>query len=233
MSARWATVLSLGGVLFAGTAAAVVNTRVLGSSGSANGFGSEISVAVAAPSTVSSTVAPASGEPTMVSTTVASDAAAASQATYQVGDAGAVTLDTAGGVLTVVAAVPRADWSVVKVEQVDAANVEVRLQSGGTVMEFRANLLFGVVNTSVESKAAGSQPTGATTATVPTSARPPSTQATTPAGSASVPTVTVDDHGSDDGSDDHGSDDGSDDHGGGSGNSGSGGGGDDSGGDDD
>lgn len=228
MRARWTTVLSLGGVLFAGTAAALVNTQVLQSSGDNGGLGSEISVAVAPPAATGAGVDGGGkvSAATLVPASVAPAVPVASQAMYQIGEAGAVTLDTAGDSLTVVAAVPSAGWSVLQVEQVDAYNIEVQLQSGSTLVEFRANLLFGVVSTSVESMTADADggDDDASDATVSTSARPATTQATTqatpPAGTTAnvAPTVTTDDHDSDDDDshDDHGSSDtsgaGHDDH---------------------
>jgi len=71
---------------------------------------------------------------------------------YQVGDAGLVTLDTAGDVLTVVSVTPNAGWTVVKAESYSANDIEVKLQSGNTLVEFKANLQLGVITTSVESK---------------------------------------------------------------------------------
>ena len=72
------------------------------------------------------------------------------QAVYAVGDAGTVTLDTAGDVLTIVAVTPADGWTVTKSETQDATNVEVKFQTGTIEVEFHANLLFGVVTTSVE-----------------------------------------------------------------------------------
>lgn len=69
---------------------------------------------------------------------------------YQIGDAVLVTLDTSGGVLTVESAVPGVGWAVVVSWSVDATNIEVQLQSESSLVAFRANLLLGVVSTSVE-----------------------------------------------------------------------------------
>jgi hypothetical protein len=232
MKARLTTVLSLGGVLFAGSAAALVNTEVLRSSGSANGFGSEISVAVASPAT-STTVPAATSQLPESTLPPASVAPVATQAMYQIGDAGLVTLDTAGGVLTVVSAVPSAGWTVVSVETADAANIEVKLQAGVTVVEFRANLLFGVVGTSVESKTDGGgdddgdsddSSTATTRTTVrqatPPAASPPATTGTSGTTATAAPpataTATTDDHDDhdhdDDDSDDHSGSGGDDSH---------------------
>ncbi|MDP2293392.1 MAG: hypothetical protein Q8M22_19590 [Actinomycetota bacterium] len=151
MKVRIATVLSLAGVLVAGSAAAMVNTQVLRSSG-----GNDVQIAsdvtlsnvtIAGGTVTTTTPDPAS--PTPTPTTVASTT---TQAVYQIGEAGLVTLDSAGGVLTLVSVVPNPGWIVAEAESEDAYNVEVKFQSAFTVLEFHANLLFGVIGTSVESK---------------------------------------------------------------------------------
>ena len=73
------------------------------------------------------------------------------QASYAIGDSGTVTLDTVGDVLTIVGVTPANGWAVTESEAHDATNVEVKFQSGTIEVEFHANLLFGVVTTSVES----------------------------------------------------------------------------------
>lgn len=199
MKARLTAVLSLTGVLAAGTAAALVNTQVLQSAGS-----SDDNVLVTTGSTVPDTTA-TSPDPTVL--TVDTTVPAATQAAYQIGDAGVVVLDTAGDVLTVVSATPSAGWLVAEIEHKDPLNVEVKFQAGTITVEFSANLLFGVVSTSVESKDSNA---------------PSSSSGSGDGASGSV--TTVDDHGGDDGDDNSGpgSGSGSDDD-----NSGPGGGGDD------
>ncbi len=167
MKTSLATVFSLSGVLVAGSAAAVVNTQVLNG---ADASGTSISV-------VADTVAAAPTDPgptsvVSVSTTVATSATPttaptsqtepeSTQAVYAIGAAGTVTLDTAGGALTVAATTPAAGWEVSKAESNDALNVEVTFQSADTVIEFKANLLFGVVGTSVETTSVSSGDPGA------------------------------------------------------------------------
>ncbi|MGB8860293.1 MAG: hypothetical protein WCC60_13590 [Ilumatobacteraceae bacterium] len=231
MKGRVTTVLSLAGVLFAGSAAALVNTSVLQGSGTAAGFGDEITVAMDVPAgppttvTGAGNIAPGVTQPALPP--------AASQAMYQIGDAGLVTLDTSGGVLAVVAAAPNAGWTVLSAQSIDAYNIEVQLQSGSSVVAFRANLLFGVVGTSVTAtplNADGSEVAPATTVggapppvssaatapsgtAAPASAAPPISVANTSGtvtGTAAPATPTTQHHDdSDHDSDDHG---GSDDH---------------------
>ena len=146
MKTKVAMAISLAGVLAAGTAAALVNTRVL------NGGSSSLSAD--APETPGSNateiVAPAvAGAAAPVPAGVANSP---TEATYTVGNAGNVTLDTAGDVLTVAAAAPAAGWTLTQSEIDDSgSNAEVKFQSGSVEVEFHANLLYGVVRTSVES----------------------------------------------------------------------------------
>ncbi len=112
---------------------------------------------------------------------------ASTQAIYNVGDAGTITLDTVGDVLTVVAATPKSGWSLYKIERKSPLKVEVKFRSGTVEVEFEASLLFGVIGTEVESRSLV--------------AAPPST------GSVPGPGTTIDDD--DDGYDDD--DDGYDD----------------------
>jgi hypothetical protein len=147
-----AMAISIAGVLAAGSAAALVNTQVLSGTASPS--------FVSVPGTPESSLpAPQATEvsvgttPPTVGTTVQSPAPAAlsTQAVYSIGASGTVTLDTAGDVLTIVAVTPADGWTVTKSEMHQPTSVEVKFQSGTTEVEFHANLLLGVVTTSVES----------------------------------------------------------------------------------
>lgn len=152
--------ISIAGVLVAGSAAALVNTQVLGGSTAPSGL-----AVAAAPKTVQSapttTAATAASVPTnavVATAPVVNSAppAASTQAIYEIGAAGSVTLDIAGDVLKVVSVSPAPGWVLKRSENQDATNVEIKLQSGTTAAEFHANLLFGVVTTSVASDGASS-----------------------------------------------------------------------------
>ena len=158
MKTRIAMMISIAGVLVAGSATALVNTQVLGGSTAPSG----LAVDAASPSdqTVpTSTVATDVSVPTTSVVTTApvavsvqpAAASASTQAIYAIGASGSVTLDTAGDVLTVVSVTPADGWVVTKSENQDATNVEIKLQSGSIEAEFHANLLFGVVTTSIQS----------------------------------------------------------------------------------
>jgi hypothetical protein len=157
MKTKVAMVISIAGVLVAGSAAALVNTQVLGSNNPTTAL--VVDDVQPAQQTVPTVTVPASvttevvaPSPTTVTTTPPTVAATATQAAYLVGDSGTVTLDTAGDRLTIIGVTPTAGWIVTKSENEDATNVEVKFQTGSTEVEFHANLLFGVVTTSVESK---------------------------------------------------------------------------------
>jgi hypothetical protein len=159
MKTKIAMAISIAGVLVAGSAAALVNTQVLGNNTSTtpvladNGQVSQqpdpTSVTVAPVVTVGTTPAVVETTPTTVSP---SPVAVTSQAVYTAGDGGTVTLDTTGDVLTIVGVAPTAGWTVTKSENEDATNVEVKFQNGTVEVEFHANLQFGIVSPSVETK---------------------------------------------------------------------------------
>ncbi len=153
MKARIATMISIAGVLVAGSAAALVNTQVL--SGSASP--SPLVVDAASPTqpsiatTLSATTPTITAVPLVEAAATPAPAAVATQAVYAIGTSGTVTLDTVGDVLTIVDVTPAPGWTITDSEREDATNVEIKFQSGSIEVEFHANLLFGVVTTSVES----------------------------------------------------------------------------------
>lgn len=183
MKPRIAALLSIAGVLTAGSAAALVNTEVLtrdSGSGSAQPAPSSAtsvtdpsSVPPSSPDPAAVQVAPV--DPTATSSSTSIDrttsttgvgrssaearpngvsgggAPTPSAAVYQLGGAGTATLSTAGGVLRIVKVDPAAGWSVKDAKHEDAHNVEIRLRSDEREVRFEANLVFGVVSTSLRS----------------------------------------------------------------------------------
>ena len=191
MKTKITAALSLAGVLVAGSAAALVNTQVLQSNNdeamtvpalaapagllvtTTTTAGVETSLPIdattttvvgGAPSTSVDSTVPVSTAPASTAPTAG---ATPTQAVYRIGDAGTVTLDTAGDRLTVVAATPGAGWQVGKVEQYGPLDIEIYFRSATVELEFKANLLFGVVSTSVESRNIGAPPAGGTAAPGP------------------------------------------------------------------
>ena len=159
MKTKIAMAISIAGVLVAGSAAALVNTQVLDSntstapvladSGQQTSETQPTTVTVA-PAVTTATTLPIATTPTVPAQ--AAPAASTTQAAYAVADAGIVTLDTTGDVLTIVGVVPTAGWTVTKSESEDSKNVEVKFQNGTVEVEFHANMQFGIVTPSVETK---------------------------------------------------------------------------------
>ncbi len=179
-SSRVAMLLSIAGVLAAGSAAALVNTQVLddqsgGAPATATVAPTTLPVfptTTTSPATTPATVPPTSATtpPTSASTpltaaptssttptaaaTTASTAAATqvgtTQATYRLGDAGTALLDTAGGQLTIVTVTPAPGWFVERAEN-DGVSVEIRLESASGEVRFDATLVRGVVRVSLDS----------------------------------------------------------------------------------
>ena len=140
LKSKVAAVLSLSGILASGSAAALVNTQVLASETKSNAPVTA-TLAVTTTSTTPSSI-PTQTPPSLTST----------QATYQVGAAGVVVLDTAGDTLSVVSAKPGSGWIFVEAENYGPNAVEVKFRDGTTEVEFKATLLVGVVSTSIESE---------------------------------------------------------------------------------
>ena len=133
VKARITTVLSLSGILVAGSAAAMVNSQVLRDDAPVQAGAADI---ISQPSAPAVTVPSASMLP-------------ATQAAYEVGEPGTITLDTEGDVLSLVAPTPAPGWTVVKVEQADPRSLTVVFQSAGKLATFTAGLVQGVVSTDV------------------------------------------------------------------------------------
>jgi hypothetical protein len=177
---KMATALSLIGVLGAGSAAALVNTEIL-DSGSAAATSSALVAPEEAPaddtglldqvnaalqeaqsgteSSPDSTPAPpaaASGGSTVPATT----APAPSQpTTFDVGDAGSVTLEVQGGRLTIVSASADGNWTVTKTEEdSDGDEIEVYFETATVRVEFTAKLSNGQIVPSVDATSLGSSP---------------------------------------------------------------------------
>lgn len=153
---RITSMLSLVGVLSAGGAGAVVNNQVLTNTDHA---GANAAVTVGATVNASATQ-------------VYSSVLTATQVMFQIGDAGLVTLDTAGNVLTVVSASTNPGWVIID-STIDgqingstdgtgngaadgSADVAVTFQSADDVLGFTADLLAnGQVATNVAPNPSG------------------------------------------------------------------------------
>lgn len=199
MKTKIATALSLIGVLSAGSAAALVNTQILDSGPTKSGQSAAVPEQVAsttipvgaAPSSTATSTLPTTTAPTMIvvtkPSTVASPAPTGFLTTYNVGDAGSVTLDVIDGMLTIVSSAPNAGWQVSKSEQNDDENrVAVDFQSATVRVEFEATFVDGQI--------------------VPEVSSSPVVDGTIPPNTIDDDDEAVDDDEADDG-DDHGGDD--------------------------
>jgi len=179
---RVTTLLSLTGVLVAGSAAALVNTQVLGNPTPRPETMSEITAVLTLPPTtiatsVSDTTLPSPVPPT--SETIASVPSGPS--VFDVEGVGTVTLDSSGDVLRIVSADTSPGWTVTATNQVDPSQVKVTLQSLDRTIEFSANLAGGEVATSVEQSANVSPSDNSTPISTSNSTSIP-TPSSTPAG---------------------------------------------------
>lgn len=137
MNPRLTTILTLSGVLVAGTAAAAVNSSILSSRSPL----SQQSPAAGTVTTVPSTVDDSTGEPVI----------------YQIGDAGEVTVMTDSSSLEIQSVNPAAGWTVTSTDESNG-RIQVRLASPVMVVTFTASIVRGVVVTSVESAAVETTP---------------------------------------------------------------------------
>lgn len=172
MKGRITTVLSLTGVLVAGSAAALINTQVLQSTDSESGGGvvvassNAVDTTVLADTTTTSAATDTSISGSSDSGVVLSSGTSPTQALYQVGSSGVVTLDTSGGILTIVSVTPSPGWTLTEANGSATADIAVKFQSATTRVEFKAHLSAGLVTTSVEAKLIGSTGTKVTTPSV-------------------------------------------------------------------
>ena len=162
MKTRLALILSIGGVLTAGSAAALVNTQAL--SGSASG---EAPPAFAAVTTAADSTVPVVGESNAATAPTAADVtpkpagvetavvpSAGAQHVFDVGDSGVVTLDAgATGTLSLVSATPLAGWQVASAGSTSVSDVQVVFRSATLQVTFMAHLQGAVVTTSVDATA--------------------------------------------------------------------------------
>lgn len=163
MQSRLTAALSLSGVLIAGSSAALVNTQVLRQSSLP---------AVAADAAIAVYPRPTVTVPDIVLPVVdpaTADRASVNAMVYDVAQAGRVVLDSAFGRLNVVSADPAEGWVVRGQHQETPTHVHVEFMLGQTVVSFEANLLFGVVGTSVETWTLDDEPSGGDAADPPVS----------------------------------------------------------------
>lgn len=133
MNPRLTTILTLSGVLVAGTAAAAVNSSILSNRSPL------------------SQQSPAAGTVTSVAPTV--DDSTGESVIYQIGDAGEVTVLTDSSSLEIESVTPADGWTVAASDE-SGGRVQVQLANPTMTVTFTASLVRGVVVTSIESAAA-------------------------------------------------------------------------------
>ncbi|MFM8312072.1 MAG: hypothetical protein ACKOAZ_09245 [Ilumatobacteraceae bacterium] len=169
MKSRLAAVLSVSGVLVAGSAAALVNTQVLrhtndsALSGDTSGVQSNapvtagtVAISVAGTLVAGTDTIPVSTDAQLLLPAGAPNSSTGASTTrstatsYRVATSGTVILDTVGGVLTVRSATPSSGWQLVSTSKASPTHAQVVFESSTARVVFDANMLYGVVGTSVE-----------------------------------------------------------------------------------
>jgi uncharacterized membrane protein YgcG len=214
MKTKLAIAGSVACVLGAGSVAALVNTQILSSP--------DTDTALAAPSV--STPATAASSTVADGTTTTSTLATGLLTTFQVGEAGAVTVDVVDGRLVVPKAEPASGWALAAIDDAsDDGEIDVSFASESTVVDFAVALVGDELVPRVSSTAVTSTSASSTTVApdVANTVADTVPAGTTVANGTGAPTTSIDDDGGEDNSG-HGGDDTSG-HGGGD-NSGHGGG---------
>lgn len=145
VKARIATVLSLAGVIVAGSAAALVNNQVLRST---EPVGTSTFISASSSSTASTL--PDS------SASTATSAAPTTLRVYDIDKVGRITMDLANGNLRLVEAKEFEGWAVSKLVQTTSTDVEVRFSNVLGTVVFTATLVGGEIETAVEVEGADS-----------------------------------------------------------------------------
>ena len=148
------TVLTIGGVLVAGSAAALVNSSILDRAPSAMVVGRDVGPEGTDPLTVSSDSVPVTG----TSIPTAPVSLSETTAIYSAGECGTVTIELLDDELRIVAIDPSIGWKVVGTD--DGDEVRVVFRSSVSETTFRATLLYGVVSTSLQTRSLGAAPGG-------------------------------------------------------------------------
>ncbi len=204
MNSRLTTILTLSGVLVAGTAAAAVNSNILSNRSplstpsAAAGASTARSASASRPSAgttddaatdvteASEATEPSSTDVTEVDPTEPTDPHVEHEVTYEVGDAGSIRLHSDGEELSIVSAMPAPGWTIASTSAEDE-RITVVLNAPLASVTFTASMVHGVVVTSVESTPLSLTPN----AEVPSGADGSSSgDAPSPSPSSSTPTVT-------------------------------------------
>jgi hypothetical protein len=189
MKTRMATLLSVAGVLAAGSAAALVNTQVLegGDDGTVSAEAATVTLETNAAGTLGATLAPTAAPDTTPSTSSPPTTERSSrrssttsdptqgQQVFQVGESGLVTVQRDDDTLTVVDATANSGWTVVSASAISPSEIRVVYRSSTVEVTFTAATAFGQIGTDVTARSLVSQPA----ATAPSSNTTPNSTPTT------------------------------------------------------
>jgi hypothetical protein len=182
MQTKLAIAVSVAGVLAAGSAAALVNTSIL------------------------------DGEPEPALASAPPTSVGGRLTTFQVGQAGAVTVDLVDGRIVVPSAEPSTGWAVSSIDDDSSdGRIDVSFTDQTTIVDMAVTLagdqFVPQVTSRVAAVATSTSPTSTSTPTSTPASTPASTSTTVaPAAPAEIaapaPSTTIDDHGGDDADDD-------------------------------
>ena len=143
-----ATTLSIAGVLAAGAAAFVVNTSVLSSTNA------PVTTSVASAPNSVPTATPTPGSVLALNTAIVEQNPSSTTSTYAVGSSGTVVIDTSTGRVVVTSVAPAAGWTSEYAQTNADGAVKVRFAQASSRIEFTAQMVNGVVQTSVTNETA-------------------------------------------------------------------------------
>ena len=143
-----ATTLSIAGVLAAGAAAFVVNTSVLSSTNA------PVTTSVASAPNSAPTATPAPGSVLALNTAIVEQNPSSTTSTYAVGSSGTVVIDTSTGRVVVTSVAPAAGWTSEYAQTNADGAVKVHFAQASSRIEFTAQMVNGVVQTSVTNETA-------------------------------------------------------------------------------
>ncbi len=143
-----ATTLSIAGVLAAGAAAFVVNTSVLSSSNA------PMTLSATGAQNSAPTATPSPGSVVALNTAIVEQNPSSTTSTYAVGNSGTVVIDTSTGRVVVTSVAPAAGWTSEYAQTNSDGAVKVRFAQASSRIEFIAQMVNGVVQTSVTNETA-------------------------------------------------------------------------------
>lgn len=177
MKSRAAIALWCSGLVVAGSAVAFVNTAVLSDEPNRGALVAEIADVSVSTLAVGTSVTVAPG----------------AEGSYDLGDAGTVSVETTNGVVTIGSIAPSPGWTVVSIASLSPTRVVVTLESATQRVQFTAALVAGVLATSLAEVADGTVTPVTQTTSDSGVVRPPTSSVPGPTTSSPRPPTSVDD----------------------------------------